>query len=208
MEIYKQMQLISNEIKSVIKNLSVGYGNNSYKAVADQDVIEAVKPLEEKYGVFSYPHSRRIVEAQIIEGEKNDKMYLRLETTYRFVCLKDNSFIDVISYGDGVDVGDKAPGKAMTYADKYALLKAYKIPTTNDDPDKEVSEPFKKKIDYPKNQAQIDLLKELTQDVDKDILRQTLKTRYNVETIDELNQAQSSEMLSKINLKKEIKNKI
>ena len=29
---------------------------------------------------------------------------------------------------------DKAPGKAMTYADKYALLKAYKI-QTGDDPD-------------------------------------------------------------------------
>ena len=208
MEIFKQMQLISNEIESVTKNLSVGYGNSSYKAVADIDVINAVKPLEQKHGVFSYPYSRKIIDAQIIEGEKNDKMFVRVETVYRFVSLKDESFIDITSYGDGVDVQDKAPGKAMTYADKYALLKAYKIPTTNDDPDREPSEPFKKKVDAPKNQAQINLLKELTKDVEPSLLKSTLQNRYKVDTIDELNQWQTSEMLAKMSTKKEIKEKI
>jgi hypothetical protein len=208
MNIYKQMQLISNEIQSVTKNLSVGYGGSSYKAVADLDVINAVKPLEEKHGVFSYPFARKIIEQQIIEGEKHDKMYVRIETTYRFVSLKDDSFIDVTSYGDGIDIGDKAPGKAMTYADKYALLKAYKIPTTNDDPDREVSEPFKKKVDEPKNLGQIKLLKEQTKDVEPSLLKSTLLSRYQVETLDELNQWQTSEMLAKMSTKKEIKEKI
>ena len=44
----------------------------------------------------------------------------------------------MVSYGDGIDTGDKAPGKAMTYSDKYSLLKAYKV-ATGDDPDKEAS---------------------------------------------------------------------
>ena len=44
----------------------------------------------------------------------------------------------VTTYGDGIDSGDKSVGKAMTYADKYALLKAYKI-VTGDDPDQEAS---------------------------------------------------------------------
>lgn len=41
--------------------------------------------------------------------------------------------------GDGIDTQDKAPGKAMTYSDKYALLKAYKI-ISGDDPDQNPSE--------------------------------------------------------------------
>ena len=41
-----------------------------------------------------------------------------------------------------MDTQDKATGKAMTYADKYALMKAYKI-TTGDDPDQAPSENFK-----------------------------------------------------------------
>ena len=53
-------------------------------------------------------------------------------------------FIDIVSYGDGVDPQDKAPGKAMTYADKYALMKAYKI-ITGDDPDQYYSADLKGK---------------------------------------------------------------
>ena len=68
------------------------------------------------------------------------QLYLRVKTTYRFVCTDDpSSFIDIVSYGDGVDTQDKAPGKAMTYSDKYALMKAYKI-QTGDDPDQYASE--------------------------------------------------------------------
>ena len=44
----------------------------------------------------------------------------------------------MVSYADGIDSGDKATGKAMTYSDKYSLLKAYKI-ATGDDPDKDAS---------------------------------------------------------------------
>ena len=65
---------------------------------------------------------------------------MRVETTYRFVNIEDpNEFVDIKTYGDGIDSVDKAPGKAMTYGDKYALLKAYKI-ITGDDPDQKASE--------------------------------------------------------------------
>lgn len=70
---------------------------------------------------------------------------MRIQTVYRFINIdKPEEFIDVTTYGDGVDAMDKAPGKAMTYADKYALMKAYKI-STGDDPDKEASEEQKPK---------------------------------------------------------------
>ena len=65
---------------------------------------------------------------------------MRVETVYRFVNTeKPDEFVDITTYGDGIDQGDKAPGKAMTYGDKYALLKAYKI-ITGDDPDQNMSE--------------------------------------------------------------------
>ena len=70
---------------------------------------------------------------------------MRVETIYRFVNIeKPEEFIDITTYGDGVDSQDKAPGKAMTYADKYALLKAYKI-ITGDDPDQNYSNELKNK---------------------------------------------------------------
>ena len=142
------MSAITAELTAVAKNLNVGIGKAAYKAVGEVDVLAAVKPLEEKHGVYSYPYSRKIVEADLVtttseyQGKVTEKTnrYLRIETVYRFVNIDNpDEYIDITTYGDGIDPQDKAVGKAMTYSDKYALLKAYKI-ITGEDPDQFKSE--------------------------------------------------------------------
>lgn len=144
LNIFQRLMKATAEINRVAKNLKVDISKNqSYKAVAEADVLEAVKPVEEKFGIYSYPMKRAIVKDDSYitktsyNGNESEKtnFFLRLEVTYRFVNVdKPDEFVDITTYGDGVDTQDKAPGKAMTYADKYALLKAYKI-QTGDDPD-------------------------------------------------------------------------
>lgn len=144
MNIYEKLSKISNELTTVAKNLSVGEGKAKYKAVGEADVLKAIKPLEEKYKVYSYPSQRRIIESGFLDtvnykGEPKKQFYERIEVIYKFVNIEDpNEYIEITTYGDGIDSGDKSVGKAMTYADKYALLKAYKI-VTGDDPDQEPS---------------------------------------------------------------------
>ena len=149
MNIYQKMLAATSEIATVAKNLTVDQGaGRSYKAVSEADVLNAIRPIEIKYNIYSFPLSRRIVESGEIvttrnykgEQQESKRLFMRIETVYRFVnCENPDEYIDVTTYGDGVDSQDKAPGKAMTYADKYALLKAYKI-RTGDDPDQEASE--------------------------------------------------------------------
>lgn len=147
MNIFEKMSAITSELGTVAKNLEVGFGKNQYKAVGEADVLAAVKPLEVKYKVYSYPVSRRVIDSgeMITTGKSNGEtvekrqLYLRVETVYRFVNIEQpEEYVDITTYGDGVDSQDKAPGKAMTYGDKYALLKAYKI-QTGDDPDQKAS---------------------------------------------------------------------
>ena len=144
MNIYEKMLAVTSELKTVGKNLKVQVTQkSSYNAVSEKDILDEVKPLEEKYGIYSYPAERKIVSEDVITtktdyGEKNS-FFMRVETKYRFVNVSNpEDYIDIIAYGDGIDTGDKAPGKAVTYSDKYALMKAYKI-STGDDPDKEAS---------------------------------------------------------------------
>jgi hypothetical protein len=182
MNIYQKMLEATSRINRVAKNLRVGAGQGTYKAVGEADVLEAVKPVEAELGIYSFPFSRQVVEANAFttKSEYNGKvtektaLFLRVETVYRFVNVDDPSeFVDIKAYGDGVDPQDKAPGKAMTYSDKYALLKAYKI-ETGDDPDQKASEPMGpawksgapegerpgKPIDTPEDtQAEIDRIK-------------------------------------------------
>lgn len=150
MNIYQKLEAIQNELGFVAKNLNVQVSKtNQYKATGEVDVLEAVKPLEHKYGVYSYPANREILESDTLTqntqyGEKSN-LFIRIKVTYRFVNIdKPSEFIETVSFAEGIDSGDKGSGKAMTYADKYALMKTYKI-STGEDPDKDASQEYSKK---------------------------------------------------------------
>ena len=146
--IYRRLAAITAELQTVAKNLDVQTGGGkSYRAVSERDIIDAVKPLEAKYGVYSYPIDRVTEASEILESEstygdkttKKTTFYSRIRTTYRFVNVDDPlDYIDTVVFSVGLDSQDKGDGKAMTYGDKYALMKAYKI-STGDDPDAEAS---------------------------------------------------------------------
>lgn len=144
MNIFEKLSNITNEIANVNKNLTVGEGKSSYKAVGEADVLKAVKELEFKYKVYSYPINREVLESTMYTtsnqyGDKNN-IFSRIKTTYRFVNIdKPDDFIETITFAEGIDTQDKGSGKAMTYSDKYALMKTYKI-ITGDDPDQNPSE--------------------------------------------------------------------
>jgi ribosomal protein L34E len=144
MNIYQRMAKITNELQTVAKNLVVEITkSNSYKAVSERDIIDAVKPVELENGVYSYPVSREVLESHILESEKvwngqatkTTSFFSRIKTIYRFVNVdKPEEYIETTVFSEGIDSQDKGSGKAMTYADKYALMKAYKI-STGEDPD-------------------------------------------------------------------------
>lgn len=175
LNIYERMSLITDEIGIIEKNLKVQVTKtSSYNAVSERDILDRVKPIEKKYRVYSYPVKREIVDNDILIKEtdygKTNTLYLRLKTTYRFINLDNiEQFVDIDTYADGLDTGDKATGKAMTYSDKYALMKAYKI-STGDDPDKEASPQtgyYKEKTSLNANQ--------LIDDTKEKALRATIK---------------------------------
>lgn len=150
--IYQRMSAITEEINRVAKNLTVGVGKSAYKAAGEADILAAVKPAEAKHGIYSYPLEREIIETDVLTNISTDyngnsvekkQLFMRIRVVYRFVNVDNPSeYIDITSFGDGIDSGDKGTGKAMTYADKYALLKAYKI-ETGDDPDQHASDDLK-----------------------------------------------------------------
>lgn len=100
----------------------------SYTIVSHDAVTAKVRPVLLKHGIVYYPvrcehqHSGNRAECAM---------------TVRFVNIdKPEDFFDVPTFGYGIDQQDKGPGKAMSYAVKYALLKALGL-ETGDDPDTE-----------------------------------------------------------------------
>jgi len=98
----------------------------NYSIVSHDAVTAKVRPILQKHGVVYYPRNMQI--------EQNGN---RTQATFdvRFENIDDRSdFIDVATFGYGVDPQDKGPGKAMSYGVKYALLKVLGL-ETGDDPD-------------------------------------------------------------------------
>ena len=157
LNLYKKIQLVSNDIKNIEKNMTVGKGNYSYKAVQDIDVVLEVKKAESEHGIVSIPIKQELIKSETIKtmkenGSEGLTFMDIVKMTLRIVDIdKPSDYIDIESFGRGLDPGDKGFGKASTYARKYALLNAYKI-ATGEDPDKDKSKEMQPiKLDEAKN---------------------------------------------------------
>lgn len=143
LNLYEKIQAVSMEVMNIEKNLQVGSGNYGYKAVSDTDVTLKVKKAELEHRLLSIPIKQELIQTESlkkIDGPKESYIFADIvKMTTRFIDLDNTeSFLDVESFGRGLDNGDKGFGKASTYCRKYALLNAYKI-ATGVDPDAEKS---------------------------------------------------------------------
>lgn len=147
--LYERMLKVSMEVMNVEKNMQVGTtnGKQSYKAVADFDVVMAVKKAEAKFGVISIPVKQELVSTELLKtestynGQTTAKYQYHdvVKMTMRFINVdKPEEYIEIEAYGRGLDSADKGFGKASTYARKYCLLNGYKI-ATGEDLDKDIS---------------------------------------------------------------------
>jgi hypothetical protein len=147
----------------------------NYSIVSHDAVTAKVRPILQKHGVVYYPRDMQVEQS----GNRTQAVF-----TVRFENIDDRSdYIDVATFGYGVDPQDKGPGKAMSYGVKYALLKVLGL-ETGDDPD-EVQD---KRADYnpnkPIDQTQCDMLRTLIEASGSNIV--AFCKYYGIESLPEL----------------------
>lgn len=112
----------------------------NYTIVSHDAVTAKVRPVLLKNGIVYYP-----VRCEHLHNGNRAECSL----TVRFVNVDEPSdFFDVPTFGYGIDTQDKGPGKAMSYAVKYALLKALGL-ETGDDPDTDDADYSPKDVHQP-----------------------------------------------------------
>lgn len=100
--------------------------NNQYRFVSHDQVVEAIHPLLVKWGIVMVP---KVVQYKQ-DGQRTEVM-----VEVDFVnCDEPQERENVPALGFGVDPQDKGPGKAVSYAVKYAVLKLFAL-ETGEDPD-------------------------------------------------------------------------
>lgn len=121
MNIHQRLAAVMAEVTYIQKQKKEGM---NYTIVSHDAVTAKVRPALLKHGIVYYP----IRCAHAHSGNRAEA-----EMTVRFVNIDmPGDFFDVQTFGYGVDAQDKGPGKAMSYAVKYALLKALGLETGDD----------------------------------------------------------------------------
>jgi hypothetical protein len=121
----QRLAAVQEEVDYIQKEKKAGM---RYSIVSHDAVTAKVRPLMVKHGVLYYPCAMTM-------GQVGNRTELQM--TVRFVDVDDaTSFIDVATAGYGIDDQDKGPGKAISYAVKYALLKTLGL-ESGDDPDED-----------------------------------------------------------------------
>lgn len=128
MNIYQRINEVMKVVKYVQKDATV----QNYKAVSHDQVIAACRPEFVKQGIVIYPEQMDLGSIFRPEGSK---MHL-YNAFYRinFVNMDEpTDRIQVPIEAHAQDNGDKAPGKAVTYATKAAILKVLGLETGEND---------------------------------------------------------------------------
>ena len=123
LNIAQRISAAMNDVDYIQKEKKEGM---KYTIVSHDAVTAKVRPILHKHGIVYYPRDMHVNQS----GNRTEA-----SCNVRFENIDDRTdFIDVATFGYGVDGQDKGPGKAMSYGVKYALLKVLGL-ETGDDPD-------------------------------------------------------------------------
>ena len=145
---------ISEEAKGQLKPDLKKYGKN-FRAISESAILETLNPLFKEYhiGYEVIIQEQKLVIEKVNAGRDTSgnliqklvfaaeaKVILRIHNPdYCSPDMERHETLSFEGWGCGVDAGDKATGKAITAATKYALLKGFRL-QYSDDPDAEASE--------------------------------------------------------------------
>lgn len=133
MNIYQKINEVRKAINYIQKDKSVSTGaSGSYKAVTHDAVTALLREHLIKQGIICVP---TLISSHSDPKEEGSKQF-RYSATYRFdfinVDLPEEK-ISIAIEAHAMDNADKAPGKAISYAKKYAVLKLFEIETGEDE---------------------------------------------------------------------------
>lgn len=184
MTIAQRMHLVMTRADYIQKEKKDGM---KYTIVSHDAVTALVRQHTVACGVIYY------VLGGSLQNERDGNM-TTVKLTVRFESIHNrDDFIDVDGLGYGIDPQDKGPGKAISYAVKYALLKAFGL-ETGDDPD--YDQDTQRRSSTQDRAAEFELL--MSQATDEDALR-LIVTSPNAKAIREALMRESKAEFQRLN---------
>lgn len=198
MNIYEKINVIRKAVDYIQKDKAVSTGGSgSYKAVTHDAVTALLRKHLIEQGIVCIP---TLVASHCDPKEEGSKQF-RYSATYSFDFVNAETpteKITIVMESHAMDNADKAPGKAISYAKKYAVLKLFEIETGEDE------ESRYQEIEYI-NADQIAELKKLL--VEKDANEKKFVEYMKVHSLEAMPTNKYEQALNALKAKKKIEKK-
>ena len=191
--IYQRINAVRKAIGYIQKDKAVSTGGGSYKAATHDAVTGMVRQHLVEQGVVIVPS----LESCVFNAKEEEAKQRLYEASYivEFVNIDDPADrLSVRVSAHALDNGDKAPGKALSYATKYAMLKVFSLETGEDEESRHQVESF----DY------VPYIEKIKQAADMQTLQTIYTTAYSAAKESKSKEAQEVIIAAKNNRKAEL----
>ena len=143
MSVYKKMQQVQAATRSLAANAEGQTGSARYNYVSGAKLLGVIRPLMDKLGLILTQEVVEIKNEPITymtrNGEKTE-MFTTAHIRFTWVDTEDGSQVVNDFFANGMNAWDKGLGSALTYAERYYLMKTFHIATDEDDIDAQVKD--------------------------------------------------------------------
>ena len=143
MSVYKKMHQVQAATRSLAANTEGQTGAARYNYVSGAKLLGVIRPLMDKLGLILLQEVVEIRNEPITyatkSGEKTE-MFTTAHIRFTWVDTDDGSQVVNDFFANGMNAWDKGLGSALTYAERYYLMKTFHIATDEDDVDALVKE--------------------------------------------------------------------
>lgn len=191
MSIYKKLLEVQKEIKGLGKDQQSGTGNFGYKYVTGSKVLEHIKPIMNEQGLILKQEIIRVENERIDYTTKNgskSEMLYKVWQKFTWIDTGTGEKDENEFFSAGQNDWEKGLGSALTFAERYFLLKYFHIATDEDDIDNSDRKAKEQENDLKEYNKKMDLaIKYLTEFAGNDVekfekvishMNKTFKSEY------------------------------
>ena len=140
MAVYEKLLKIQKRLKAVTKDAKA----YNYDYVSGDKLLDIVRPMMDELGLLLMPKVLQVTSVPITYKKYDSKVKSVIETTEVLHTIKMSMMwvdtdpaetLDIPFAAVGMNQFDKGFGSALTYAERYFLLKTFHISTSRDDVD-------------------------------------------------------------------------
>ena len=139
----KKLVVLQKTVRGLAPNAQCGSASAGYRYVNGSKVLDIVRPKMDELGLLLVQQVDSIenerVDYQTRNGEKSE-ILTKVAMTFTWIDSESGETLPVKFGANGCNGWDKGLGSALTYAERYFLLKFFHIATDEDDVDARLTE--------------------------------------------------------------------